>query len=152
MTSVAKLSLRFLLTMPLEVAKKARMKCCSIIDSLSQSTVSVKRSILQRSSKKLWLSCTSSKCHCVEWERGRSDGGLPEGVAQEQHCHLFWHFCGARPFDVMTVDFRFPCGQGVGGVVAELVPVFIILADEVCDLVECLVHDNVLEGHGDDDD
>ena len=47
--------------------------------------------------------------------------------------------------------FSFPCGRGVGGVVAELFPVFAILADEVRDLAECLVRDDVLKGHDNDD-
>ncbi len=48
MTLVAKLLLRFSLMMPLEAAKKARtcrMKCCSIVESLSQSTALLERSI-----------------------------------------------------------------------------------------------------------
>ncbi len=40
----------------------------------------------------------------------------------------------------------------MGGVVVELFPVFAILADEVRDLVECLVRNNMLKRHGDDDD
>ncbi len=47
-TSVAKLLLRFLLTMPLEAAKKARtckMKRCSVVESLSQSVASLERLI-----------------------------------------------------------------------------------------------------------
>ncbi len=46
--SVAKLPLRFLLTMPSEAAKNARtwdMKCCSDGESLSQSVMSLERSI-----------------------------------------------------------------------------------------------------------
>jgi hypothetical protein len=39
----------------------------------------------------------------------------------------------------------------MGGVVTELFPVVAVVADEVCDLAEGLVHDNVLEWHDDDD-
>jgi hypothetical protein len=47
-TSVAKLLLRFLLTIPLEAAKKARtweMKCCSMVESPSQSVIMLERTI-----------------------------------------------------------------------------------------------------------
>jgi hypothetical protein len=45
--------------------------------------------------------------------------------------------------------YSFPGGRGVSGVVAELIPVVAVLADEVRDLAEGLVGDDVLEGHGD---
>jgi hypothetical protein len=47
-TSVAKLLLRFLLTIPLEAEKKARtweMKCCTVVESPSQSVMLLERSI-----------------------------------------------------------------------------------------------------------
>ncbi len=63
MTSVVKLLLRFSLTMLSEATKKARtcrMKCCSVVESLSQSTTaSLERSISSAVQKEASAFCTN---------------------------------------------------------------------------------------------
>jgi len=44
----------------------------------------------------------------------------------------------------------FPCGRRVSGGGAKIFPVVAVVTDEVCDLVEGVVRDDVLKGHGDD--
>ena len=82
-----KLLLRFLLMMPSEATKKARtckMKCCSVLESESLSLGLAARSIYSVVQKEAWPLCTSSRCHCVGWERGQNDGDLLGEVAQGQ--------------------------------------------------------------------
>jgi hypothetical protein len=74
-----------------------------------------------------------------EWLKGKIAFCFGILVVRDLSTRRWWFF------------FSFPCGRGVGGVVAEHFPVFAILANEVRDLAECLVRDDVLEGHGDDD-
>ncbi len=68
MTSVAKLLQRFLLTMPLDAAKKARtlqMKCCSVGDNPAQSVVLAVRSIssaVQKDASAFFYICQISLC------------------------------------------------------------------------------------------
>jgi hypothetical protein len=83
------LLLRFLLTMPSEVAKKARkcrMKWCSVIESLFRSVVLAARSISSAVQKEAFSSCTSSRCRYVGWGRGQNDGNSFGEVAQQQVC------------------------------------------------------------------
>ena len=52
----------------------------------------------------------------------------------------------------MVVFLQFSLSQGAGSVDAELFPAVTIFANEGCDIMEGLVHDNALEWHDDDDD
>jgi hypothetical protein len=140
-TSVVKLLLKFLLTMPSEAAKKARtcrMKCCSVVETLFQSVASAARSISSAVEKEAlaflyilqMLLCWMGN-RTKRWGfacRSGSAASLPVALAMRR-------FNG------------FLQGRRAGGIVAEFFPVIAVITNEVGDLPEGLVHDNVFERH-----
>ena len=140
--------------MPSEAAKKARtceMKCCSVIKSLSQSTTLAERLISSAVQKE------ASAFLCILLDIVVLDGEEDKtmGVCLEEQLggKIAFSFGILVTRDLLAHRWRFfhsfPGGQGVSGVMAELIPVVAILADEVRDLAEGLVGDVVFEGHGD---
>ena len=70
----------------------------------------------------------------------------PAVALREQGVLRFWQFC---VLTIVRLDGEHTwlfCR--VGCICAKFVPVVAVVADEVGDLAEGLVHDGVLEGHG----
>jgi hypothetical protein len=94
----------------------------------------------------LRLSCTSARCWYGVWGRAQQGVGSPVVVVQGQGVLCFQQSCVCRSLGWGGSFPGFPRGMGCVG--AEFIPVIVVVANEVGDLTEGLVHDNVLDGHG----
>jgi hypothetical protein len=146
---MAKSLLRFSLMMLPEAAKNARKwetKWRSLSDSLSQSAMSAMRlisSAVQKDASAFLYICQMS-AWCMGKSTKQCGSSCSSGLGARSLVFSGLVFCWLLGWGGCFLSFP----RGMGCVSAEFVPIVALVANEVGDLTEGLVHDGMLDGHG----